>query len=398
MNHTKTGSGGETSASAGVPLVDLRPQHWSLQSKIIVALREVFATSAFVLGPNVSAFEAEMAQFCGVAHAIGVASGTDALTLSLMALGISPGDEVLVPSFTYTATAAGVCHMGATPVFVDSLPDGFNLDPADAERRITPRTRAIIPVHLYGEAAPMGDILALAKAHHLRVVEDVAQAAGAKWQGKRLGSLGDTGCFSFYPTKNLAACGDAGMVTTNDAELANRIRLLRTQADASVLGGKKYHHPTVGFNSRLDEIQAAILRVKLPHLDSWNRARGSHAQAYGDLLKDTGLVLPAVSHDGSHVFCLYTIRYAQRDALRAQLRAQGIGSDTYYPLPLHLQEAYVHLGYQPGDLPVCEQLAKEVLSIPIYPDLAPEQIAVVTGAIFEFLGERDHLIIQETAS
>jgi len=398
MNHTKTGSGGEATASAGVPLVDLRPQHWSLQSKIIVALREVFATSAFVLGPNVSAFEAEMAQFCGVAHAIGVASGTDALTLSLMALGISPGDEVLVPSFTYTATAAGVCHMGATPVFVDSLPDGFNLDPVDAERRITLRTRAIIPVHLYGEAAPMSDILALAQAHHLRVVEDVAQAAGGKWQGRRLGSLGDTGGFSFYPTKNLAACGDAGMVTTNDAELANRIRLLRTQADASVLGGKKYHHPTVGFNSRLDEIQAAILRVKLPHLDAWNRARGSHAQAYGDLLKDTGLVLPAVSHDGSHVFCLYTIRCAQREALRAHLRAQGIGSDTYYPLPLHLQEAYAHLGYQPGDLPVCEQLAKEVLSIPIYPDLAPEQIAVVTGAIFEFLGERDHLIIQETAS
>ncbi len=398
MNHTKTGSGGETSASAGVPLVDLRPQHWSLQSKIIVALREVFATSAFVLGPNVSAFEAEMAQFCGVSHAIGVASGTDALTLSLMALGISPGDEVLVPSFTYTATAAGVCHMGATPVFVDSLPDGFNLDPADAERRITPRTRAIIPVHLYGEAAPMGDILALAQAHNLRVVEDVAQAAGGKWQGRRLGSLGDTGCFSFYPTKNLAACGDAGMVTTNDAELASRIRLLRTQADASVLGGKKYHHPTVGFNSRLDEIQAAILRVKLPHLDSWNRARCSHAQTYGEQLKDTGLVLPSVSSDGSHVFGVYTLRCAHRDALRAHLQGQGIGTVTYYPLPLHLQEAYAYLGYKQGDLPVCEQLAQEVLSIPVYPELTPEQLAVVTGAIFEFLGERDHLIIQETAS
>jgi dTDP-4-amino-4,6-dideoxygalactose transaminase len=398
MSHSKTGSGGEPAASAGVPLVDLRPQHWSLQSKIIVALREVFASSAFVLGPNVSAFESEMASFLGVNHAIGVASGTDALTLSLMALGISPGDEVLVPSFTYTATAAGVCHMGATPVFVDSLPDGFNLDPADAERRITVRTRAIIPVHLYGEAAPMGDLLALAKAHNLRVVEDVAQAAGGKWQGKRLGSLGDTGCFSFYPTKNLAACGDAGMVTTNDPELADRMRLLRTQADASVLGGKKYHHPTVGFNSRLDEIQAAILRVKLPHLDAWNRARCSHAETYREHLKDAGLALPAASREGSHVYCLYTIRGPQRDALRAHLRGQGIGTDTYYPLPLHLQEAYAHLGYRPGDLPVCEQLAKEVLSIPIYPDLTPEQIAVVTGAIFEFLGDQHHLITQETVS
>lgn len=391
MNHSKAGSG-ETAASAGVPLVDLRPQHWSLQSKIIVALREVFATSRFVLGPNVSAFEAEMAAFCGVADAIGVASGTDALTLSLMALGISPGDEVLVPAFTYTATAAGVCHMGATPVFVDSLPGGFNLDPADAERRITPRTRAIIPVHLYGEAAPMGEVLALAKAHNLRVVEDVAQAAGAKWEGKRLGSLGDTGCFSFYPTKNLAACGDAGMVITDDEDLARRLRLLRNQADAAVLGGKEYHHPTVGFNSRLDEIQAAILRVKLPHLDDWNRARCSHAEAYRAQLRDSGLGLPTASRDGSHVYCLYTLRCKQRDELRAHLRAQGVATRVYYPLPLHLQEAYAHLGYQPGDLPVCEQLAKEVLSIPIYPDLTPEQISVVTGAILEFLGDRNHLI------
>jgi len=397
MSQTNTSAGGKV-ASAGVPLVDLRPQHWSLQSKIIVALREVFASSAFVLGPNVSAFEAEMASFLGVNHAIGLASGTDALTLSLMALGIKPGDEVLVPSFTYTATAAGVCHMGARPVFVDSLPGGFNLDPADAERRITPRTRAIIPVHLYGEAAPMGDILALAKANGLRVVEDVAQAAGGKWQGKRLGSLGDTGCFSFYPTKNLAACGDAGMATANDEELARRIRLLRTQADASVLGGKKYHHPTVGFNSRLDEIQAAILRVKLPHLDDWNRARCSHAESYRTLLRDTGLALPTASHEASHVYCLYTLRCAPRDELRAHLRAQGIGTDTYYPLPLHLQEAYAHLGYKPGDLPVCEQLSREVLSIPIYPDLTPEQIAVVAGAILEFLGGRDRLVIQETTS
>ncbi len=396
MSQRSNGSGG--AAPAGVNLIDLRAQHRSLTSEIISALRQVFDSSAFVLGPNVTAFEAEMAAFCGVTHAIGVASGTDALTLSLMALGISPGDEVLVPSFTYTATAAGVCHMGATPVFVDSLPDGFNMDPADAERRITPRTRAIIPVHLYGEAAPMGDILALAEAHQLRVVEDVAQAVGGKWQGKRLGSLGDTGCFSFYPTKNLAACGDAGMVTTNDKELADRIRLLRTQADASVLGGPKYHHPTVGLNSRLDELQAAILRVKLPQLDHWNGLRSEHAQAYRQLLQQAPVVLPATNCDGSHVYCLYTLRTTQRDALRAHLQSRHIGTAIYYPRPLHLQEAYAHLGYKPGDLPVSERLSEEVLTIPIYPELSPTQLETVAGAILEFLGERDHLVVQETVS
>jgi len=372
-----------------IPLIDLRQQHRALQHRIYAALRNVFDSSVFVMGPNVRAFEEEMAHFLEVKHAIGVASGTDALHLSLDAVGIKPGDEVLVPSFTYAATAAAVCHVGARPVFVDSLPDGFNLDPADAARRVTPRTKAIIPVHLYGEAVLMDGVLDLARAHGLFIVEDVAQAAGGYWQGQRLGSLGHTGCFSFYPTKNLAACGDAGLVTTNDDEIATRIKLLRQQADASVLGGPKYTHPAVGYNSRLDELQAAILRVKLPHLDSWNRLRQHHAEEYRARLRNSGLQLPGQNRKGSHVYCLYTVRCEQRDALRRWLRESRIGCEIYYPLPLHLQDAYRGLGYKEGDLPRAERLSRECLSIPVYPELTREQLDRVVDAITSFLrGER----------
>ena len=379
-----------------IPLIDLRQQHRALQHRIYAALRNVFDSSVFVMGPNVRAFEEEVAHFFEVKHAIGVASGTDALHLSLDALGVKPGDEVLVPSFTYAATAAAVCHVGAKPVFVDSLPESFNLDPADAAQRVTSRTKAIIPVHLYGEAVPMDEILELARAHNLYVVEDVAQAAGGYWQGQRLGSLGHTGCFSFYPTKNLAACGDAGMVTTNDDDLAGRLRLLRQQADASVLGGQKYTHPAVGYNSRLDEVQAAILRVKLPHLDSWNRLRQHHAQRYRHGLKDAGIALPAQNRNGSHVYCLYTIRCEQRDALKRWLREQRVGSEIYYPLPLHLQEAYRSLGYREGDLPHSEQLSRECLSIPVYPELSAEQLKRVIAAIMSFLRGEEKITAEET--
>jgi dTDP-4-amino-4,6-dideoxygalactose transaminase len=367
-----------------IPRIDLREQHRALQHKINAALRQVFDSTAFVNGPNVRAFEEEMASFLDVKHAVGVASGTDALNLSLDALGIKPGDEVLVPSFTYAATAAAISHHGATPVFVDSLPGGFNLDPEDAARRVTPRTRAMIPVHLYGEAAPMAEIMELAKAHDLLVVEDVAQAVGGYWNGRRLGSIGHTGCFSFYPTKNLAACGDAGMITTNDDEVADRVRLLRQQADASVLGGQKYTHPAVGYNSRLDEIQAAILRVKLPHLDSWNRLRQRHAERYLSHLRDSGILLPEASRNGSHVYCLYTIRCERRDELRQWLQACGVGFELYYPLPLHLQEAYRDLGYREGGLPWAERLSRECLSIPLYPELTGEQVDRVAEVILEF--------------
>lgn len=387
--------GSRNAPAIRIPLIDLRQQHRALQHRIYAALRHVFDSSVFVMGPNVRAFEEEMACFLGVKHAIGVASGTDALVLSLDALGIQPGDEVLVPSFTYAATAAAVCQRGATPVFVDSLPDGFNVDADDAERRITSKTRAMIPVHLYGEAAPMDRIIELGKRHRLKVVEDVAQAVGARWNGEMLGGLGDTGCFSFYPTKNLPGCGDGGLVATNDDDLAERIRLLRMQADASVLGGRKYTHPEVGYNSRLDELQAAILRVKLPHVESWNRLRQRHAQQYRRRLEGSGIELPARSRDGTHVYCLYTVRWRDRDGLRAHLRARGIGSEIYYPLPLHLQEGYRHLGYREGDLPVAERLAKESLSIPVYPELTAAQVDEVADALLEFVGGRDEIAAEE---
>jgi len=394
----KANSGRRCAPVVEIPLIDLREQHRALQHKIYAALRHVFDSSVFVMGPNVRAFEEEMTRFLDVKHAIGVASGTDALNLSLDALGIKPSDEVLVPSFTYAATAAAVCHLGATPVFVDSLSDGFNLDPADAARRITPKTKAIIPVHLYGEAAPMDEIMELARAHDLSVVEDVAQAVGGFWKERRLGSLGDTGCFSFYPTKNLAACGDAGMVATNDDELAARMRLLRQQADASVIGGRKYTHPAVGYNSRLDEMQAAILRVKLPHLDSLNGLRQQHAKQYRMRLKNSGLTLPEPSRNGSHVYCLYTIRCERRDELGAWLRAHRIGFDAYYPVPLHLQEAYRGLGYREGDLPKAERLSRECLSIPVYPELTGEQVDRVADVIQEFVGDRAAIQEGETVS
>jgi dTDP-4-amino-4,6-dideoxygalactose transaminase len=387
-----------------IPLIDLRQQHRALQHKIHAALRSIFDSCVFVMGPQGRAFEEEIAHLLGVRHAIGVGSGTDALRLSLAALGVKLGDEVLLPSFTYAATAAAICHVGATPVFVDSLPDGFNLDPADAARRITPRTKAIIPVHLYGEAAPMGEVLELGRAHNLDVVEDVAQAAGGHWQdpstslggAQRLGSLGHTGCFSFYPTKNLAACGDAGMVTTDDDELARKIRLLRWQADASVLGGQKYTHPAVGYNSRLDEMQAAILRVKLPHLDSWNRLRQRHADQYRKRLRDSGLVLPAPNRGGSHVYCLYTVLTERRDALRQWLREHRIGCENYYPLPLHLQKAYRALGYKEGDLPHSERLARQCLSIPMYPELPVERLQRVADAIMAFVQGGEIITAEET--
>jgi dTDP-4-amino-4,6-dideoxygalactose transaminase len=389
-------NGGSMAPVTEIPLIDLRQQHRALQHKIHAALRSIFDSCVFVMGPQGRAFEEEIAHLLEAKHAIGVGSGTDALRLSLAALGVKPGDEVLVPSFTFAATAAAVCHVGATPVFVDSLPDGFNLDPADAARRLTPRTKAIIPVHLYGEAAQMGEVLALARAHHLFIVEDVAQAAGGYWQGQRLGTLGDTGCFSFYPTKNLAACGDAGMVTTNDDGLAARIRLVRNQADASVLGGMKYTHPVVGYNSRLDEMQAAILRVKLPHLDSWNRLRQRHAEQYRKRLENSGLVLPAPSRGGSHVYCLYTVLCERRNALRQWLREHRIGCENYYPLPLHLQEAYQALGYKEGDLPHSERLARQCLSIPMYPELPVERLQRVADAIMAFVQGGEIITAEET--
>jgi len=398
MVSQRSGVEGGGGAVIEIPLIDLRAQHRELQAEMLSAVQQVLDSAAFVMGPNVRAFEDEMAAFCGVRHAVGVASGTDALTLSLRAVGIEPGEEVLVPSFTYTATAAAVCHLGAKPVFVDSLPNGFNLDPDDAARRVTPKTRAIIPVHLYGEAAPMERVMELAEAHDLFVVEDVAQATGGKIGEHMLGSIGTAGCFSFYPTKNLGGCGDGGMITTNDDEVAARVRLLRQQADASVAGGEKYLHPEVGYNSRLDEFQAALLRVKLPHLAAWNAQRIGNAASYGSLLRKAGIGLPAARQDGSHVYCLYTLRCQSRDGLRRHLSRRGIGTAVYYPLPLHLQEAYRNLGYREGDLPVSETLAKQVLSIPSYPELTLPQIETVARAVVEFVDQHTEIMTEEVSA
>ena len=398
MVSQRSGVEGGGGAVIEIPLIDLRAQHRELQAEMLSAVQRVLDSAAFVMGPNVRAFEDEMAAFCGVRHAVGVASGTDALTLSLRAVGIEPGEEVLVPSFTYTATAAAVCHLGAKPVFVDSLPNGFNLDPDDAARRVTPKTRAIIPVHLYGEAAPMERVMELAEAHDLFVVEDVAQATGGKIGEHMLGSIGTAGCFSFYPTKNLGGCGDGGMITTNDDEVAARVRLLRQQADASVAGGEKYLHPEVGYNSRLDEFQAALLRVKLPHLAAWNAQRIGNAASYGSLLRKAGIGLPAARQDGSHVYCLYTLRCQSRDGLRRHLSRRGIGTAIYYPLPLHLQEAYRNLGYREGDLPVSETLAKQVLSIPSYPELTLPQIETVARAVVEFVDQHTEIMTEEVSA
>ncbi|PYU86427.1 MAG: hypothetical protein DMG51_05740 [Acidobacteria bacterium] len=339
------------------------------------------ASQQFVLGREGSALEEELAKLCGVAHGVGLASGTDALILALRACGVHAGDDVLLPPFTFVATASAVSALGAKPVFVDIRPDTYNIDPAELERRVTPRTRAIVVVHLYGLAADLDPILAFAKSHKLPVIEDNAQAIGASHKGRRTGSLGDAGCVSFYPTKNLGAYGDAGMVVTNSAELAARIRSLRNHGQAG-----KYLSSEPGWNSRLDEIQAAILRVKLRHLSNWQRARQSHAAEYHRLLSAIPGVMPPLAPEGfEHVYHQYTIRVEKRDALQRYLADRKIESTVYYPYPLHLQPLYSALGHQAGDFPHAERAAQEVLSLPMYPELRNEQIARVVEAVAEFL-------------
>jgi dTDP-4-amino-4,6-dideoxygalactose transaminase len=364
-----------------VPQLDLAAQYAAIGPEIRTAVERVMSTQQFVLGREGAAFEQEIAQLCGVAHGIGLASGTDALILALRACGVRPGDEVLLPSFTFVATGSAVSALGAKPVFMDIRPDTYNVDPAEFERRVTPRTRAIVVVHLYGLPADMDPILAFAKARGLPVIEDNAQAIGASYKGIRTGALGDAACFSFYPTKNLGAYGDAGLVTTNSPELAARIRTLRNHGQTG-----KYLSTEPGLNSRLDEIQAAILRVKLRHLSNWQRARQANAAEYTRLLNQIPGVMPPVAPEGfEHVFHQYTIRVEQRDALQQFLSERKIGSTVYYPHPLHLQPLYASLGHKPGDFPHSERAAQEVLSLPMYPELRKDQIARVVEAIAEFL-------------
>jgi len=364
-----------------VPQLDLAAQYAAIGGEIRTAVEHVMASQQFVLGREGTALEEEIAKLCGVAHGVGLASGTDALILALRACGVQSGDEVLLPPFTFVATGSAVSALGAKPVFADIRPDTYNMDPAEFERRVTPRTRAIVVVHLYGLSADMDPIIAFAKARKLPVIEDNAQAIGASYKGRRTGSLGDVACLSFYPTKNLGAYGDAGMVVTNSAEFAARVRTLRNHGQSA-----KYLSAEPGWNSRLDEIQAAILRVKLGHLSNWQRARQSHAAEYNRLFSQIPGVMPPLAPEGfEHVYHQYTIRIEQRDALHKFLSERKIGSTVYYPYPLHLQPLYSELGHKSGDFPHSERAAQEVLSLPMYPELREEQIARVVETIADFL-------------
>ena len=364
-----------------VPQLDLAAQYASIGGEIRTAVERVMASQQFVLGGEGVALEEEIAKLSGVSHGVGLASGTDALILSLRACGVQAGDEVLLPPFTFVATGSAVSALGAKPVFVDIRPDTYNMDASELERRVTSRTRAIVVVHLYGLAADMAPIMAFAKAHKLPVIEDNAQAIGASYKGRPTGSIGDAACISFYPTKNLGAYGDAGMVVTNSPQIAERVRTLRNHGQTA-----KYLSTEPGWNSRLDEMQAAILRVKLRHLSDWQRARQSNAAEYTRLLNHIPGVMPPITPDGfEHVFHQYTIRVERRDALQQFLSARKIGNTVYYPHPLHLQPLYASLGHKPGDFPHAERAAQEVLSLPMYPELRKEQIARVVDAIAEFL-------------
>lgn len=396
-----------------VPLLDLNRQNGPLHAGLMAACERVLRSGHFIQGPEVEAFERECAAALGAPHAIAVSSGTDALLVALMALDIGPGDEVIVPSFTFFATAGSVARLGATPVFADVCPACFNLDPADVARRITPRTKALIPVHLFGQAADMDALLALAKTHHLAVIEDAAQSFGARYRDRHVGTLGEFGTFSFFPSKNLGGFGDGGLVTTTRDDLAERVRLLRTH------GAKpKYYHAEVGGNFRLDALQAALLRVKLPHRQAYAAARRANAEAYTAALlvqpgvatsapsatapcacqggsgpcptaaSDARLIVPSAVIPGEHIWNQYTLRVpgaGRRDALKKHLTAAGIGTEIYYPLPLHKQQCFAHL--PPVSLPVSEHLAAEALSIPVFPEFADTERAAVVESLSSFTAE-----------
>ena len=366
-----------------VPLLDLGAQLDSIRDEVVPALMEVVESQRFIMGDQVRNLEEAVAGYCGVGHAIACASGTDALLLSLKTLDLEPGDEVITSTFTFFATAGAIVNAGGTPVFVDIDPASFNLDLSAVEAAITPRTRAIVPVHLYGQMVAMEWLLPLARRHGLAIVEDCAQAIGARrliagvWE--MAGRLGDTGALSFFPSKNLGGWGDGGMIITRDAVRAERLRKLRVHG-----GAKQYHHEEIGTNSRLDTLQAAVLAVKLPHLDGWNAARRAHAAAYDEAFQRIGGVTPPVTDDASeHVFHQYTVRAERRDALKQRLTEAGVGCAVYYPRCLHLQPCFAPLGYRAGQLPVAERASAEVLSLPVYPELSGRQrehvIATVRG-------------------
>lgn len=360
----------------GVPLLDLKAQYATLRNELNEALLRVAESQHFILGPEVEALEREVAEYSRCKHGIGVSSGTDAILVALMALGIGPGDEVITTPFTFFATGGCVSRVGAKPVFVDIEPQTFNIDPALIEAAITPRTKAIIPVHLYGQMADMDPIMDIAKRHHLAVIEDAAQAIGAEYKGKRAGEIGTVCCFSFFPSKNLGGFGDGGMVVTNDDALGAKLRLLRTHGMQP-----KYYYKQIGGNFRLDAIQAAVLRVKLKHLDAWSEARQRNAAWYRAHLTNTSIELPVEAPARRHIYNQFMIRIAHRDNVAAALKQAGIGHEIYYPVPLHLQECFADLGYKAGSMPVSEAAALEVLALPIYPELTETALKEVAAAL-----------------
>ena len=366
-----------------IPFVDLKAQYQTLRPEMDTAIQGVLEQAAFILGPDVSTFEQNCAAYIGTQHAIGVGSGTDALRLALEALGIGPGDEVITAANTYIATCEAISHLGATPCLVDVDARTYNLDHTQLKAALSSASKAVIPVHLYGQPADLDPILDFTHRHNLYVIEDCAQAHGARYKGRHTGTLGDVACFSFYPGKNLGAYGDGGAVLTDNDQTAEQVRMLRNHGQKA-----KYEHLILGYCNRLDNLQAAVLNVKLPHLEEWNVRRRSRAALYDRFLGDVpNIVTPFVAPGNEPVFHLYVIQVTdgRRDALQSYLREAGIATGLHYPTPVHLQQAYAHLGHKPGDFPVSEQLAKQGLSLPMFPELTDEQVQFVSGKISEFM-------------
>ncbi|MEO7658305.1 MAG: DegT/DnrJ/EryC1/StrS family aminotransferase [Pyrinomonadaceae bacterium] len=367
-----------------VPLLDLKEQNDRLRPEIEAALGRVLDTNGFILGGEVAQLEKELAEYCGVKHAIGCASGSDAILLALLAVDVGPGDEVITTPYSFFATVSAITRLGAKPVFVDIDPDTYNLDVSQIEAKLTNRTKAIEPVHLYGQCADMAALKTVSERHGVPLVEDAAQAIGAEENGVQAGAMGAVGCFSFYPSKNLGGMGDGGFLTTNDDDIAKKLLALRVHGSE-----ERYYHKYVGLNSRLDGFQGAVLRVKLPHLDSWTDKRRSNAEQYQKLFAAKGLTdhitLPYERENAKHIYNQYVIRVPnQRDELRQFLTEKGIGTDIYYPVPLHLQECFAHLGYEPGEFPATEKAAGETLALPIFPELKSEQLNYVVETIAAF--------------
>jgi dTDP-4-amino-4,6-dideoxygalactose transaminase len=369
--------------TVSVPLLDLEAQYRPIRHEILAAITRVCDSQRFIMGPEVDALEQELARALGVSHAVTMSSGTDAILATLMALGVGPGDEVITPTYSFFATAGCVARIGATPTLVDIDPATFNVDPEAVRAAITPRTKAIIPVHLYGQMADMKALVEIGEAHNIPVIEDACQAIGAEQQGRPAGSLGIAGCFSFFPSKNLGAFGDGGLVTTNNDALAQELRLLRNHG-----AEPKYHHSRIGGNFRLDALQAAVLRVKLPYLPEWTEARRANARRYDELFASAGLsgiVLPSEAPGYRHIFNQYIVRVPNRDGVRSYMTEHEIGTEIYYPIPFHLQECFASLGYSRGDFPHSEAAADSTLALPIYGELTPEQQQAVVTTLGEAL-------------